>query len=100
MLIDDRAISQAEYSGMMFKTANGTRFVGSPTDGADGDVSYFFAPGSILIYFTGADVRWADGSQQQRIGLIPDVAVAPTIAGIRAGTDEVLERAVADLEGH
>ena len=100
MLIDDRAISQAEYSGMMFKTANGTRFVGSPTDGADGDVSFFYAPGNIMIYFTGDDVRWGDGSQQQRIGLIPDIAIAPTIEGIRAGRDEVLQRAVADLEGH
>jgi len=74
--------------------------VGSPTDGADGDVSFFYAPGNIMIYFTGDDVRWGDGSQQQRIGLIPDIAIVPTIEGIRAGRDEVLQRAVADLEGH
>ncbi len=84
MLIDERAISQAEYSGMMFRTANGTRFVGTPTDGADGDVTWFFAPGNIQINFTGDDVRWADGRSSSAIGLIPDVEVAPTIAGIRA----------------
>jgi hypothetical protein len=28
------------------------------------------------------------------VGIVPDVAVKPTIAGIRAGRDEVLEEAV------
>ena len=32
--------------------------------------------------------------QQQRVGVQPDIAVAPTIFGLRAGRDEVLERAV------
>ena len=39
-------------------------------------------------------VRWPDGKQLQRVGLLPDIEVKPTIAGIRAGRDEVLERAV------
>jgi hypothetical protein len=39
-------------------------------------------------------VRHADGRQLQRIGLIPDVPVVPTLAGIRSGRDEVLERAI------
>jgi hypothetical protein len=30
----------------------------------------------------------------QRKGLIPDITVRPTIKGIRAGKDEVLERAI------
>ena len=99
MLIDDRAISQSEHSGLMYRTANGTSFIGSPTAGANGDVTYFYAPGGIGIYFSGHDVRWPDGSQLQRIGLVPDIAVAPTVAGIRAGRDEILERAVEYMEG-
>jgi C-terminal processing protease CtpA/Prc len=39
-------------------------------------------------------VRHADHRQLQRIGLQPDVPVRPTLAGIRAGRDEVLERAL------
>jgi C-terminal processing protease CtpA/Prc len=46
------------------------------------------------MFFTGAAVRHADGRQLQRIGIVPEVEVKPTIAGIRAGRDEVLERAV------
>jgi C-terminal processing protease CtpA/Prc len=98
MLIDDRAISQSEHSGLFYKTANGTVFIGSPTTGANGDVTNFMAPGGISINFSGHDVRWPDGKQLQRVGLIPDIEVRPTIAGIRAGRDEVLERALQYLE--
>lgn len=41
-----------------------------------------------------AGVRHADGRQLQRPGLQPDVLVRPTIGVIRAGRDEVLERAL------
>lgn len=70
-----------------------------PTTGANGDVTWFPVPGGIRINFSGHDVRWPDGRQLQRVGLKPDVEVAPTIAGIRAGRDEVLEKAVEYLSG-
>jgi len=94
MLIDERAISQSEHSGLFYKTANGTVFVGSATAGANGDVTSCWVPGGISINFSGHDVRWADGKQLQRVGLTPDIPVKPTIAGIRAGRDEVLEKAI------
>lgn len=98
MLIDDRAVSQSEHSGLFYEAANGTKFIGTATAGANGDVTRFPVPGGIWIGFTGHDVRHADGRQLQRIGLVPDVEVAPTRAGLKAGRDEVLERAVAYLE--
>ena len=93
-LIDERAVSQAEHSCLFFEAANGTKFVGSPTAGTNGDVTYLVLPGGISISFTGQAVRHADGRQLQRIGMQPDVPVTPTIAGIRAGRDEVLEKAL------
>lgn len=33
----------------------------------------------------------------QRIGIIPDIEVRPTIEGIRAGRDEVLDAAIAEI---
>ncbi len=98
MLIDERAMSQAEHSGLFYRAANGTVFIGSPTQGVDGDTTSFTAPGGIRIGFSGQDIRWPDGRQLQRVGLIPDIEVRPTIAGIQAGRDEVLERAVAYIE--
>jgi C-terminal processing protease CtpA/Prc len=93
MLIDERTISQAEHTGLFFEAANGTTFVGSPTMGANGDVTTLTLPGDIVVSFSGHDVRHADGRQLQRVGLVPDIEVRPTIKGMRDDRDEVLERA-------
>ncbi len=99
VLIDNRAISQAEHSCLFFKQAAGATFVGSPTAGANGDVTNFVLPGGLVVYFTGHDIRHADGRQLQRVGIQPDIRVEPTIAGLQAGKDEVLDRAVAYVNG-
>jgi C-terminal processing protease CtpA/Prc len=94
MLMDERTMSQAEHTGLFFEAANGTKFIGSPTAGANGDVTSVVLPGDVAIRFTGQSVRHADGRQLQRVGLTPDVPVTPTIASVRAGRDEVLEKAI------
>jgi C-terminal processing protease CtpA/Prc len=65
-------------------------FVGTPTAGANGDVTYMVLPGNLQISFTGHNVRHADGRQLQRVGIQPTIRVAPTIRGISEGRDEVL----------
>jgi C-terminal processing protease CtpA/Prc len=95
MLVDERTQSQAEHTGLFLEAANGTKFVGTPTAGANGDVTTVVLPGNLSMSFSGHAVSHADGRQLQRVGLVPDLRVAPTIAGIRAGRDEVLEGAVA-----
>jgi C-terminal processing protease CtpA/Prc len=93
MLIDERAVSHAEHTGLFFEAANGTKFVGSPTQGANGDVTNLSLPGGIYVHFSGQGIWHADGRQLQRLGLQPDVEAHPTLAGIRAGKDEVLDKA-------
>jgi C-terminal processing protease CtpA/Prc len=97
MLIDERTQSQAEHTGLFFEAANNTKFIGSQTAGANGNVTEFIIPGNITLSFSGQDVRHIDGRQLQQIGLVPDVKVKPTIKGIRAGKDEVLETAIGYL---
>ncbi len=42
--------------------------------------------------------RWrSPRSTTQRIGIVPDIEVRPTLAGIRAGRDEVLDAAIAEI---
>lgn len=100
LLIDERTMSQAEHTGLYLKAANGTTFIGSPTAGANGEVTTFSVPGGITVGFTGQAVMHGDGRQLQRLGLIPDIEVRPTIDGIRAGTDEVLEEALRYLQNY
>lgn len=98
VLIDARAMSLAEHTCLYFDTAADATFIGSPTAGTNGDVTNTVLPGDVEFAFTGLAVRHADGRQLQRIGVLPHVRVEPTIAGIRAGRDEVLERAVEFLQ--
>lgn len=99
MLIDERTISQAEHTGLLFEAANRTEFIGTPSAGANGDVTNFVVPGGITISFSGHDVRHANGGALQRLGLQPYITIEPTIPGIRAGRDEVLDGAIEYLSG-
>jgi C-terminal processing protease CtpA/Prc len=92
MLIDERAISQSEHSALFFRETGHTRFVGTPTQGANGDVTSMVAPGAVRLSLSGEGVRHADGSQLQRVGIIPDVWVEPTAFDIAARNDVVLQR--------
>ena len=98
MLMNNATQSQAEASGLIFKAANGTLFIGSQTAGANGDVTEFDIPGKINLTFSGMNISYPNGQTMQRIGLIPDVLVLPTIKGIREGRDEVLEKAIEVLQ--
>jgi C-terminal processing protease CtpA/Prc len=69
--------------------------VGEPSAGTNGNVNPFALPGGYVVTWTGMRVVKRDGSPHHGVGIIPTVPVSPTIAGIRAGRDEVLERAVA-----
>jgi C-terminal processing protease CtpA/Prc len=94
MLIDASAISQAEHTCLLFAAATDVTFIGSPTNGANGDITNMVLPGNLFVSFTGQEVRFADGRQLQRVGVLPNIVVQPTIPGIRAGRDEVFEAAI------
>ena len=94
MLINEDAISQAEHTCMFFEAATDVTFIGTPTAGANGDVTFMVLPGNLQVSFTGHNVRHADGRQLQRVGIQPTITVAPTIRGTIHGRDEILEAAV------
>lgn len=98
LLMDETAQSHAEYTGLFLKAANGTAFVASTTAGANGDITGFVLPGDMTATFTGLAVQHPDGRQLQRVGLLLDVPVSPTINGLQEGRDEVLEAPIAYLE--
>jgi len=43
---------------------------------------------------SGIGVYYPDGKETQRIGIVPDLVVKPTIKGIREGRDELVEKAL------
>jgi C-terminal processing protease CtpA/Prc len=82
---------------MAFRAA-GAIVIGSTTAGADGDVSEIPLPGGLRTAISGIGVFYPDKKPTQRVGIIPDIEVLPTIAGIRAGRDEVLEVAIQQID--
>jgi hypothetical protein len=91
ILVDEVSLSQAEYTTMAFRVAQGAIVVGSTTAGADGNVSSIALPGGLSTGISGIGVFYPDKRPTQRIGIVADVPAKPTLAGIRAGRDEVLE---------
>jgi C-terminal processing protease CtpA/Prc len=94
VLADGSSQSAAEHICAGIKSAAAVTFIGSRTSGANGGVTRTILPGGIVVNFTGQSVRHADGSQLQRVGIVPDVEARPTLHGIREGRDDVLERAL------
>ena len=99
ILVDEVSLSQAEYTSMAFRSAADAVVVGSTTAGADGNVSAIPLPGGLQGAISGIGVFYPDKKPTQRVGIIPDVVVSPTIAGIRAGRDEVLEEGIRQIVG-
>jgi hypothetical protein len=93
-ITDGRTISQAESDmGIVEYYKLGT-IVGTPTAGTNGNVNSFTLPGGYTITWTGMKVLKQNGSRHHGVGIIPNLAVSRTRAGIAAGRDEFLERAV------
>jgi len=98
MLINEEAISRSEHAALFFEAATDVTFIGTPTQGANGDITLMVLPGNLPISFSGHDVRHGDGRQLQRLGIQPTIKAAPTIRGMIEGRDEVLEAAIKYLQ--
>ena len=95
ILFNEDTQSQAEYTIMGLEPHPGSVKIGSQTAAADGNVSSVFLPGNIQAYFTNLGTYYPDRTETQRVGIVPDIEVRPTIEGVRDGIDEVLNAAFA-----
>jgi len=94
VIVNEFTQSSAEYQSMALKAGDNTIIIGSTTAGADGNVSRISLPGGLQTMISGIGVYYPDGTKTQRIGIVPDIKVEPTINGIKQGKDEVLEKAI------
>jgi hypothetical protein len=93
-ITDGRAISYAESVMGIVEHYRLGDIVGQPTAGANGNVNPLLLPGGYRISWTGMRVIKHDGSQHHLVGIQPTVPVTRTLEGVRAGRDELLERAL------
>jgi hypothetical protein len=98
--MDERSISRAETYLAVAQRGLNAILVGSPSAGTLGNANRARLPGGFRITWTGMDVFEGEGSPGMTnrrlagVGITPSILVTPTIAGVRAGRDEVLERAL------
>ncbi|MBK8241389.1 MAG: hypothetical protein IPK74_38255 [Deltaproteobacteria bacterium] len=95
-LIDAEAISYAESILGYVEAHDLGTLVGTPSAGANGDIVRVDTLGGFFVIFTGMKVTRHDGSRFHVEGVQPKVAAAPTLAGLAAGRDEVLEAGLAN----
>ena len=94
VIVDEGTASCGEFHAMAWRLAPEARVFGHATCGADGNIVNFYLPGGMYSRFTGLGVYNPDSTETQRVGIIPDVFVNPTVSGLQAGRDELLETAV------
>lgn len=94
LLMDEGSMSQSEFTIMALRQSPNAIVVGSESIGADGNVVRLSLPGSVTMNISGLGVYTPDGKQTQRVGLKPDVECYPTVDGLRAGRDELVEKGV------
>lgn len=93
-LVNEITLSHAEYTVMSLQTAPNSTVIGSQTSGADGANYSFTIIKGFSSSFTSQGIFYPNKKETQRIGIVPNIIVKPTILGIKNGKDEVLDRAL------
>jgi C-terminal processing protease CtpA/Prc len=93
-LTDGRAISFADSLMAVVEHYKLGDIVGEATAGTTGNANTVALPGGYGIHFTGERALRHDGSRHHGVGVKPTIPISRTLAGIAAGRDEVLERAL------
>lgn len=91
-------VSAAEDFLVAFKASRRGPIVGEPSYGSTGQPLFAPLPGGGAVRICSKRDTHPDGTDFMGTGITPDIACAPTIAGLAAGRDEVLERAMAYIE--
>ena len=92
-ITDGRAVSAAETYLAIVREL-GIDIVGEATAGTNGNINPIDLPGGYRVIWTGMKVLKHDESQHHGVGIPPTHPVQRTIAGVRAGKDELLDAAL------
>jgi C-terminal processing protease CtpA/Prc len=94
LLVGPRTFSAGEDFAAAFAEMHRGTTIGEPTGGNTGQPMIFPLPGGGTGRVRTKHDYYADGSEFLFVGIQPQLVVRPSIAGVRAGRDEVLEAAI------
>ncbi len=78
ILVNETTQSKAEFYAMFLKYYSNAYVIGKKTSGSNGTMLSYTLLGTLRVTFTGAWIGNIDGSQFQKIGIIPDLEVENT----------------------
>jgi carboxyl-terminal processing protease len=100
LLVNASSKSHSEMSAIGLQAATKTITIGSTTAGSNGDITEWIEMGGAFkTRFSGLGLYYPDGTVAQKNGVKIDIVCRPTIKGIQAGKDELLEKAVQVING-
>jgi hypothetical protein len=103
VLTDPNTMSTSEDFLVPLDYAGRALLVGEATAGTTGNPINVRLPGGAILRVCSLRCTYPDGREFVGRGVEPDIVVHPTVAGIRANRDEVLEKAIEvlrDWDGH
>ncbi len=92
-LLDERTSGAMERLAVALEATTDIVFVGSATAGSPAETVRVELPGELSVGIPAAELRRADGSQWQRVGITPIVDARLGYRAFRGGADDVVERA-------
>jgi carboxyl-terminal processing protease len=93
ILVNENTQSLSEMWAMVFKTAPNITVVGSQTAGADGNETPIKLVGGQSLIFSGVGIFYPNKGETQRIGIVPDIKVKPTILDLQKKIDPLVQTA-------
>jgi C-terminal processing protease CtpA/Prc len=97
MMTSRDEVSHGESIAIWLRSHHRAVFVGEPSNGTYGVQGGITIPGGASFTFSIDRALLPNGSKYHGIGVAPDVPAAPTFAGLRAGRDEVYDKAITTL---
>lgn len=93
ILVNENSQSRSEWTAMQLQTLENSFVIGSQTAGSDGELLKYKI-NNIETAFTINGVFYPNKDETQGCGIKIDVEIKPTLKGLKANKDEVLERAI------
>ncbi|QMW04877.1 S41 family peptidase [Spirosoma foliorum] len=94
ILCNSRTQSAAESTCMALRTAPRAKIIGTPSAGANGDVSYVTFPGGYQTRFSGLGVYTLEGQLILGPGVPIDIDATPSATDYLTGVDRTLQAAI------
>jgi len=94
VLINENTQSAEELWAMVFKTVPGAIFIGSQTAGADGTETPIILTDGRELIFSGLGIFYPDKRETQKIGIVPDIVIKPSVKDLQSNIDPLINKAL------